>query len=399
MALSLFDQSLIAALKRLLSHISFGRLTVSFPDGSQFHYGNSVSPQATLHIRSMRAIRRILSSGAAIGLAEAYMAEEVDTPDLYQLLQLGVANLAFYEESEKRHPLRNFVMKLYHRMRANTKAGSRRNIAAHYDLGNDFYQLWLDPSMTYSAALFELNDSLETAQQRKYETIARMADLRPDSHVLEIGCGWGGFAEYAAKHIGCQVTGITISQEQFGYASARMQRQGLNDKVELRLQDYRDVPQQSFDRAVSIEMFEAVGERYWPTFFNKLKDVLKPGGRAGLQIITIEEPYFQDYQGSTDFIQQYIFPGGMLPSPARLRQEIEDAGLRWRQDFGLAASYARTLLDWNQRFQAAWPQVQALRANFDERFRRMWEFYLIYCAVGFESPRLDVKQIALARSA
>ena len=165
------------------------------------------------------------------------------------------------------------------------------------------------------------------------------------------------------------------------------------------MQDYRDVPQQSFDRVISIEMFEAVGERYWPTFFGKLRDVLTPGGRAGLQIITIEDPYFKEYQESTDFIQQYIFPGGMLPSPTRLREEIEQAGLKWRQDFGLAASYARTLLDWNRSFQAAWPQVQALRATFDERFRRMWEFYLIYCAVGFESPRLDVKQIALARPA
>ncbi len=399
MALSLLDQSLKAGLQKLLSHITVGSLTVSFPDGTQQKFGNASAPQATLHIRSMRAVRRIMSSGAAIGLAEAYMAREVDTPSLYDLLRLGVDNLAFYEESEKRHPLRNFVMKLYHRMRANTKAGARRNISEHYDLGNDFYQLWLDPSMTYSSAIYEPNDNLQTAQARKYESVARMAGLTPGSKVLEIGCGWGGFAEYAAKHLGCQVTGITISQEQFDFAAERMQREGISDKVELRMQDYRDVADQSFDHAVSIEMFEAVGERYWPTFFSKLHDVLKPGGRAGLQIITIEDQFFKEYQDSTDFIQQYIFPGGMLPSPARLREEVKAAGLSWAQDFGFADSYAKTLLKWNQSFQEAWPKVQALRSNFDERFRRMWEFYLIYCAVGFESPRLDVKQIALSRPA
>lgn len=398
MALSLLDQSLKTGLQKLLSHITVGSLSVSFPDGTQQRFGNASEPHGVLHIRSMRAVRRIMASGAAIGLAEAWMAREVDTPNLYNLLRLGVDNLAFYEESEKRHPLRDFLMKLYHRMRANTKTGSRRNISEHYDLGNDFYELWLDPSMTYSSALYAPNDTLETAQARKYESVARMAGLKPGSKVLEIGCGWGGFAEYAAKHLGCQVTGITISQEQFDYANERMQRAGITDKVELRMQDYRDVPDQSFDHAVSIEMFEAVGERYWPTFFAKLHDVLKPGGQAGLQIITIGDEYFKEYQESTDFIQQYIFPGGMLPSPGRLRDEVKAAGLAWSQDFGFSDSYAKTLLNWNQRFQEAWPKVQALRAQFDERFRRMWEFYLIYCAVGFESPRLDVKQIALART-
>lgn len=399
MALSLLDQSLKAGFQKLLSHITVGSLSVSFPDGTQQKFGNASEPHGVLHIRSMRAVRRIMSSGAAIGLAEAYMSREVDTPSLYNLLRLGVENLTFYEESEKRHPVRDFLMKLYHRMRANTKAGSRRNISEHYDLGNDFYQLWLDPSMTYSSAIYEPNDSLETAQARKYESVARMAGLTPGSKVLEIGCGWGGFAEYAAKHLGCQVTGITISQEQFDFAAARMQREGIADKVELRMQDYRDVADQSFDHAVSIEMFEAVGERYWPIFFSKLRDVLKPGGRAGLQIITIGDEFFQEYKDSTDFIQQYIFPGGMLPSPARLREEVSAAGLGWARDIDFSLSYAKTLLEWNQRFQEAWPKVQTLGSNFNERFRRMWEFYLIYCAVGFESPRLDVKQIALTRPA
>jgi cyclopropane-fatty-acyl-phospholipid synthase len=294
-------------------------------------------------------------------------------------------------------PWMQAVSRLLHMMRPNTRKGSRKNIYAHYDIGNDFYSRWLDPSMTYSSALFEdgIND-LEQAQLRKYEEMVRRLELQPQHHVLEIGCGWGGFAEYAARNVGCRVTGITISKAQYDYAVDRIQKAGLSDRVKIELIDYRDITG-TYDRIASIEMFEAVGEAWWPTFFKTLRDRLTQGGWAVMQIITIRDDRFEHYRRNPDYIQRYIFPGGMLPSKAVLKQQIEKAGLRTGESLSFGADYAKTLKLWNDRFQAAWPH---LRVNgLDERFKRLWEQYLCYCQAGFATGNIDVIQIAAHKDA
>ena len=251
--------------------------------------------------------------------------------------------------------------------------------------------------MTYSSARFDHPaETLETAPTRKYRTLAENMDLRRDQSVLEIGCGWGGFAEYAAAEVGARVTGITISQQQFDYARKRMFEKGLSERVDIQLIDYRDVPGR-YDRVASIEMFEAVGEEYWPTYFGKIHDVLSPGGRAALQIITIRDDVFETYRTRTDFIQKYIFPGGMLPSEAALRPVVAAAGLGWDGVARFGQSYAQTLHRWDQRFQAAWEDIRQI-AGFDERFHKLWRFYLAYCEAGFRTGRTDVIQLALSRT-
>ena len=277
----------------------------------------------------------------------------------------------------------------------NSKTGSRRNIARHYDLGNAFYREWLDPTMTYSSAAFgHETETLEAAQARKYDLLLDRLDARPGDKVLEIGCGWGGFAEHAARTRGCKVTGITISRAQHDFARERIQRQGLNEQVEIRLQDYRDT-RERFDRIASIEMFEAVGESYWPIFFETLRDRLVEGGRAAMQVITIADRHFDYYRGRPDFIQRYIFPGGMLPSPRAFTQESERAGLTVERMEGFGPCYARTLAEWNRRFQGAWHRLEPL--GYDARFKRMWEYYLAYCEAGFRAGTIDVQRIQLAK--
>jgi cyclopropane-fatty-acyl-phospholipid synthase len=284
--------------------------------------------------------------------------------------------------------------RLAHKFRANTREGSRRNILAHYDLGNAFFETWLDASMTYSAARFDRAADLETAQQEKYAALASMLRLQPADTVLEIGCGWGGFAEYAARHHGARVTAITISDEQFNYAASRVAKAGLSNQVEIRRQDYRDV-EGRFDAVASIEMIEAVGEEYWPTYFAKLAGVLKAGGRAAIQSITIRDDLFWSYRNRADFIQHHIFPGGMLPSLEQLQAQTSRAGLAWRGAERFAASYAETLAEWARRFHSSWPRIQ--RQGYDERFRRLWLFYLAYCEAGFRTGRTDVVQFALEK--
>jgi cyclopropane-fatty-acyl-phospholipid synthase len=285
---------------------------------------------------------------------------------------------------------------LRHLARRNTRRGSRRNIAFHYDLGNDFYALWLDPGMTYSSAVFDAaGQSLQDAQDAKYRRLAESLDLKPGHHVLEIGCGWGGFAMTAARDYGCRVTAITLSGEQRRYAEERVRRAGLSDRIEVRLQDYRDVTGR-FDRIASIEMFEAVGEERWPIFFNTVRERLKPGGVAGLQVITIEDGRYEAYQRSADFIQRYIFPGGMLPSPSALAAAIDRAGLTLNNVFAFGPSYAETLAAWQGRFQRAWPQIRQL--GFDGRFKRLWEFYLAYCEAGFRAGAIDVAHYRIERA-
>lgn len=384
-------------LRLLAANWTCGRLTVMLPNGaSHVLEGTEAGPSAVLDIRDYRFAPRVLASGD-IGFAEGYMAGEWETPHLAPLLEVLARNYDHIRRLFDGNPVMQAFNWLSHRRNRNSRRGSKKNIHAHYDLGNPFYAAWLDPSMTYSSARFAAaGKSLEAAQREKYASLARLMDLRAGQSVLEIGCGWGGFAEFAGREIGARVTGITISQQQYDFARQRMFNAGLSDRVDIRLVDYRDV-EGRFDRVASIEMFEAVGQEYWPAYFGKIHDVLEPGGRAGLQIITIEDALFDEYNRRTDFIQKYVFPGGMLPSEARLKPVTDRAGLTWNavERFGL--DYAETLRLWDERFQAAWPRIEDM-AGFDERFRRLWRFYLAYCEAGFRSRRTDVIQLALAKA-
>ena len=383
-------------LRLLAANWTYGRLSVQLPNGEVHQLdGARPGPSAILDVRDYRFARRVLASGD-IGFAEGHMAGEWETPHLAVLLESIAANYDHIRQVVDGNPVMRLINGLSHRRRRNSRSGSRKNIHAHYDLGNAFYAAWLDSTMTYSSARFAApDDGLETAQTRKYAALARMMDLKPGQTVLEIGCGWGGFAEYAAREIGAHVTGVTISQEQHDFARKRLFEAGLADRADIRMLDYRDVDGQ-FDRVASIEMFEAVGREYWPTYFDKIRDVLVPGGRAGLQIITIQDALFEDYNSRTDFIQKYVFPGGMLPSEDRLRPVIEQSGLAWQAVERFGSDYADTLALWDRRFQTAWPDIRRM-GSFDERFRRMWRFYLAYCEAGFRSGRTDVIQLALNR--
>jgi cyclopropane-fatty-acyl-phospholipid synthase len=380
-------------LTRAAERLHRGSLCLVFPDGRQdFFCGAEPGPSAILEIRSWRMLLRLKSGGA--GFAEGYLAGEWDTPDLAALLLLLAQNLEQISLRVKR-PWRRWQRHIEDLRRGNDREGSRRNIAEHYDLGNDFYRHWLDESMTYSAAVFEYQDQpLELAQAAKFRRIATLAALAPGQHVLEIGCGWGGFARWAAREIGCRMTAITISPAQHAHAAAAIQADGLGDRIDLRLQDYRDA-RGSFDRIVSIEMLEAVGWRYWPHYFAQLHDRLRSGGRAAIQTITIAPGTFDRYRGGVDFIQKHIFPGGMLPSVPVLRQEVNRAGLRWDSEVGYGLHYAETLHRWRHRFEDTWHLLQ--RPDLDERFRRLWRFYLCYCEAGFRTGRLDVNHIALVK--
>lgn len=374
----------------------YGSVVWVLPTGEQVRCtGTEPGPDIRIQVKDYRFLRRCLTAGA-IGFAEGYMADEWDTPDLAHLLTGFAMNFDRLNVLVEGNPIVravNFVMHMLHR---NDRQGSRKNIHAHYDLGNHFYSQWLDRTMTYSAAVFDRpGQPLDQAQNHKYAALARSMALQPGQSVLEIGCGWGGFAEFAAREVGAKVTGITISQEQYDFARKRLFEQGLAEKTEIRLIDYRDVEGQ-FDRVASIEMFEAVGEEYWPTYFNKINDVLSPGGRAGLQIITIRDELFGVYRRQADFIQKYIFPGGMLPSETRLKQEIDRAGLDWQSVRRFGQDYAVTLAEWMVRFDDAWDDIRKL--GFDDRFRRMWRYYLAYCEAGFRTERTDVIQLSVGKA-
>jgi cyclopropane-fatty-acyl-phospholipid synthase len=372
-----------------------GALEVVLPGGRRLIIGGKQGgPTACLQVRDYGFIRRVMGSGA-IGFAEGFIAGEWDTPDLPVLLEVFSLNFDRLQKLVEGQAWMRVLHRWLHARRRNTRQGSRHNIHAHYDLGNAFYGAWLDPSMTYSSAVFTSPaQPLAEAQEAKYAALARNMGLEAGQNLLEIGCGWGGFAEFAAAKVGARVTAITISQAQYDFARRRLFDQGLADQAEIRLIDYRDVDGQ-FDRIASIEMFEAVGQAYWPAYFAKVRDLLAPGGRAGLQIITIKDELFDDYSRNADFIQKYIFPGGMLPSEARLREEIARAGLVWQSVSRFGDDYARTLNQWAARFQEAWRAIEPL--GFDERFRRLWLFYLGYCEAGFRTDRTDVIQLALGR--
>jgi cyclopropane-fatty-acyl-phospholipid synthase len=375
--------------------IRTGTLTLVLPDGTTHRViGGAPGPVATFIVRDPRAIRRLITGGN-LGLASSYLDGFWDSPDIRQVLALGTANEAEWKRLLAGNFFARAVARALHALRPNTRGGARRNIVEHYDLGNNFFQAWLDPSMTYSSALFaDPSDSLELAQTRKMRALADQLDLKPGMRLLEIGCGWGGFAEMAARDYGCKVVAITLSPSQRAYAEQRIAAAGLSDRVEIRQQDYRDVPE-TFERIASVEMFEAVGEKYWPTFFATLRDRLAPGGRAALQTITIADWIFPDYRRSPDFIQRHIFPGGMLPSPSALRREAGRAGLAWVSDHWFGADYAETLARWYASFQAAWPRLAS--GERGERFKRLWDYYLCYCESGFRAGFTDVGQILLAR--
>ena len=368
--------------------MTVGRLALHLPDGTWHHFGPGGAREASLEVKRWRFFRRVLVDGD-LGFAEAYVEGDCESPDLAALIALLAENEAALGTMAKANILHHLSLKLLHGLRRNSRAGSRRNIHAHYDLGNRFYSLWLDPTMSYSSALYAGEArSLEAAQTAKYERVLAQLGARQGESILEIGCGWGGFAEVAARR-GLRVTAITISREQLAYARERLERAGLADRVELQFRDYRDITGQ-YDHIVSIEMVEAVGERYWPDYFAALKRHLAPGGSALVQAIVIADPYFEGYRRRPDFIQRHIFPGGMLLSPQRIAEQCRKAGLRIAELYGFGMDYAHTLEAWLRRFDAAAADVG--RLGFDERFRRMWRYYLAYCAAGFATGRTDVLQ-------
>ncbi|MBN8442818.1 MAG: class I SAM-dependent methyltransferase [Thauera sp.] len=370
----------------MLDRLQGGALAIELPDGRHVRAGHGALV-AHLRVSEHALFDETLARGD-IGFAETFMDGLWHTDDLAGLLTLLSRNRATLDAAIYGRLLRLLGHRLTHLLRANTRAGARRNIEAHYDLGNDFYALWLDRTMTYSAAVFDAPDeALEAAQRRKYRRILTKVGAQPGQTVLEIGCGWGGFAEVAATEFGCRVLGLTLSPAQLAFARERAERGGYAGQVDLELCDYRDVRGQ-YDHIVSIEMIEAVGERFWPTYFAQLSALLKPGGRCAVQAITIADALFARYRRGTDFIQRHIFPGGMLPSPGAVQRQATRAGLQVVDDFAFGPDYARTLARWHARFDAQADAVRQL--GFDERFLRMWRFYLAYCEAGFNTGDIDV---------
>ncbi len=378
---------------RMLQKLRDGALRVTCPDGTVLHFGSEGAP-VTLKLDSWAPFAAALKSGD-IGFAESYIAGQWHTDDLAGLLQLLLRNRAALETAIYGSWWGSLLYRVRHLFNRNSKAGSRRNIHAHYDIGNNFYQLWLDPSMTYSSALFtDPAMSLQQAQQAKYQRIFDELQPAPGARLLEIGCGWGGFAELAASR-GAHVTGLTLSTEQLDYAQQRLANAGLADSADLRLQDYRDV-RGEFDGIASIEMFEAVGEEYWDSYFACVARSLKQGGRACIQTITIDDALFERYRRGTDFIQQYIFPGGMLPSPSVFRHHARKHGLQVVNELAFGLDYARTLAAWHASFLHEREAVEA--QGFDQRFIRTWQFYLAYCEAGFREHSIDLFQFTLEKA-
>lgn len=371
----------------LLEKLRGGRLEVCLPDGTRTLFGDGEG-HAILQVHDEALFGLVLARGD-IGLAEAYLDGLWDSPDVTALLALLARNRDALARAVYGSWRQLLAARIRHWFNRNSRSGSKRNIMAHYDLGNDFYRLWLDPGMSYSAALYRAEDdgSLLAAQNAKYRRILDRLQAAPGERVLEIGCGWGGFAEMAHDR-GLHLTGLTLSPSQLEWAHRRV------PQADLRLQDYRDTREQ-FDHLVSIEMFEAVGERWWPTYFATVARALKPGGRALIQSIVIRDDLFAAYRRGTDFIQQYIFPGGMLPSRTAFRQAAARQGLQVSDEFAFGPDYARTLAEWRAAFEANWPQIAAL--GFDDTFRRLWRLYLCYCEAGFVTGNIDVVQFELVR--
>jgi cyclopropane-fatty-acyl-phospholipid synthase len=384
------------AVLRLLERLKHGTLNLQLPDGSVRHFGSAAETglRATMRLHNWKVCTIALKAGD-IGVAESFIAGDWSTPDLSALLQLFIANRDAVESVIYGTWWGSLLHRARHLLNRNSRRGSAKNIHAHYDLGNEFYRLWLDPTMNYSSAWFEGERSgdLVAAQCAKVHRVLAECAVKPGDRVLEIGCGWGALAEAAARDFGAVVTGVTLSREQLAYGQERLAAAGL--RGELRYQDYRDIADGPFDAIASVEMFEAVGREYWPGFFETLKAQLKPGARACIQSITIRDDLFERYVKSTDFIQQYIFPGGLLPSPGAFRTAATKAGLRVVGELEFGLDYAETLKRWRTRFLGADTAVR--RLGFDSRFMRIWEFYLGYCEAAFATRSTSVMQFTLQR--
>ncbi len=385
------------AVFKMLGQLAHGTLDVQLPDGEQLRFGQGDAPRAAIRLVDWRVCGAALKSGD-IGFAESFIDGGWTSPDLVALLQLFIANRDAVEQVIYGSVWGGLAYRLKHLLNRNSRRGSRKNIHAHYDIGNPFYRLWLDETMNYSSALFEGDFTRPTAEAQLVKVRRALAEcaLQPGQRLLEIGCGWGALAETAAREIGAHVTGVTLSTEQLEFARERLARHGVAARADLRLQDYRDIDDGPFDAVASIEMFEAVGREYWGDFFATLHRQLKPGGRACLQTITIRDDLFDRYVKSTDFIQQYIFPGGLLPSPSAFRAEARRAGFEIVNELAFGRDYAETLRRWRADFLARDPQVRQL--GFDQRFMRIWEFYLAYCEAAFETGNTDVMQFTLQRA-
>ena len=384
---------------KLLLRLKHGTLTVKLPDGSVQRFGNGQAPQASLHLLNWNVCSAALKSGD-IGFAESYIAGDWTTPHLTDLLQVFIVNRKEVEDVIYGTWLGRFIYRVKHLLNRNTKANSQKNIHAHYDLGNAFYELWLDGTMNYSSAIFETPEtSMQDAQHAKVRRALRMSQVKAGDRVLEIGCGWGALAEKATQEFDAHIVGVTLSTEQLEWANKRMQREGVAEKADLRLQDYRDIGRTTqdapFDAICSIEMVEAVGREYWPEYFQTVHRLLKPGGHACIQSIVIADELFERYVASTDFIQQYVFPGGCLPCPKEFRAQAAAAGLELVDEFSFGQDYARTLQLWREQFTAQHAHV--LQLGFDERFIRIWEFYLSYCEAAFLEANTDVVQYTLRK--
>jgi cyclopropane-fatty-acyl-phospholipid synthase len=384
---------------KLLSRLKHGTLTLQLPDGSTQRFGSGGAPSASLRLNNWNVCSAALRSGD-IGFAESYMAGDWTTPHLTELLRVLVSNRKEVEDIIYGTWLGRLVYRCKHLLNRNTKANSQKNIHAHYDLGNAFYELWLDGTMNYSSAIFDTPDTpMSEAQSAKVRRALNMAKVQTGDRVLEIGCGWGALAEMATTEFGASIAGVTLSTEQLQWAQARMARAGVTAH-DLRLQDYRDIgvsnkADRDFDAICSIEMIEAVGREYWPTYFATVARLLKPGGHACIQSIVIADELYERYIGSTDFIQQYIFPGGCLPSPSIFKAQAEAAGLEVVDEFSFGLDYARTLKLWRDAFLAQ--ESRVLQLGFDKRFVRIWEFYLAYCEAAFEEANTDVVQYTLRK--
>jgi cyclopropane-fatty-acyl-phospholipid synthase len=385
---------------QLLQRLRHGSLTMQLPDGSMQVFGNHQqhgdAPTAAMTLKNWNVCAAALKSGD-IGVAETYIAGDWTTPDLTDLLTVFICNRQEIEDVVYGHWIGRLWYRIKHLLNRNTKANSQKNIHAHYDLGNAFYSLWLDDSMNYSSAWFDgaLDQPLRLAQNAKVRRALRMANVQPGDRVLEIGCGWGALAEMGTVEFNASVTGVTLSTEQLAFANQRVQRLGVDGRADLRLQDYRDIADAPFDAICSIEMVEAVGREYWPTYFQTVARLLKPGGRACIQSIVIDDSLFERYISSTDFIQQYIFPGGCLPCPREFKREAAAAGLEVVDEFAFGPDYAETLRRWRDKFLAARSEV--LQLGFDERFMRLWEFYLAYCEAAFDKGNINLIQYTLLK--
>ncbi len=375
-------------------NIDHGFLLIIFPDNTEFTFGNKKSKiKGKIIIKDWNVLKKIFKSGS-VGFAEAYMEEKIFSDNISKVLYIMALNRNSNSQIMYGKKLYNYLNFFRHLLKSNNKSGSKSNISYHYDMGNDFYSLWLDKSMTYSSALFDNKKyNLEEAQINKYKNLCKVTNICSNKSILEIGCGWGGFAEFAAKSFGSKVTGITLSKQQAEFAKKRMYNAGLNDLVEIRIIDYRDL-KEKFDRIISIEMFEAVGEKYWPIFFEKLKNSLKDNGLIGMQLITIKNELYNNYKYNSDFIQKYIFPGGFLPSVNALNKITLEKGLQIDYKKSLSEDYTKTLSIWRENFLKNWINMPK-NNKYNDKFKRMWEYYLAYCEAGFKSNNTDVHQITL----